>query len=235
MQTKIGNSVMKNPAALKKSIKTTADILKDVTLVIEAAGDLKEALQPVINAESTQEVTNKAKVAMDENTPKIKKSINGAISKVADAKNNVAAAYSSKKNAKNLAKQLKKAKQYVLESASQTITYKEFKKQRDGISAAGDALTTGLYAGSGCFIIATYSNFDHDHDLTDYLNVYVGSGLSLGVAIEEACSRNGDPDVYADVKYKQNVYIYSYPCLETQLSVKNEALIELFLSNAIQK
>lgn len=198
-------------------IKTAAQIIGAVSTVVGAAGGLKETVQPALESEGAQAAVSKAKGALG-----------GIAHKATSAKDSVTESLKSKKEEKNLAKQLKEARQTVLESASQTFTYKEYVKTVSKTGLAAAALSTGLFASPGCFAIATYSSLDFDKDLTDYSYIYVGSGSVLGEAVESACSRDGDPDVYADVKYKQNVHIYLYPCLETEMPAKLEALQQLF-------
>ena len=49
----------------------------------------------------------------------------------------------------------------------------------------------------------------------------------MGDAIDLACSRAGNPDVYADVKYEQNVLLYVYPRAADELDTKKSALEDL--------
>lgn len=211
---------MVNIAAIGKGLKTTAEIVAAVTTVIGSAGALKEAVQPIIDSDEGQ-------VAID----KSKDTVVGLKQKAAAAVGKRGHARAAKKEAKELAKQLKSARQVILEGASQTTTYKDFAKNRARTDNSPMAIAAGLYNGSGCFAIATYRGIDFDKDLTDYLYVYVGKGEILGQAIESACSRSGDPDLYADTKYKQNVWIYAFPCVGDEIEKKYEALTALFLES----
>ena len=220
-------------AAVGAGLKTAAQIIGAVTPVVGAAGDLQEIVQPVMESDEGKAAVAKGKQAVNDILQKAataKGAVGGIAGKAANAKSSFDDARAAKKEEKELAKQLKKAKQIVLESASQSVTYKDFSKRREEDGAAAIALARGLYGGAGCFVIATYAALDFDKDLTDYLNIYVGQGENLGEAIEHACSREGDPDVYADVKYKQNVRIYSYPCVSNELDEKYAALQGIFYS-----
>lgn len=220
-------------AAVGAGLKTAAQIIGAVTTVVGAAGDLQEIVQPVMESDEGKAAVAKGKQAVNDILQKAataKGAVGGIAGKAANAKSSFDGARAAKKEEKELAKQLKKAKQIVLESASQSVTYKDFSKRREEDGAAAIALARGLYGGAGCFVIATYAALDFDKDLTDYLNIYVGQGENLGEAIEHACSREGDPDVYADVKYKQNVRIYSYPCVSNELDEKYAALQGIFYS-----
>lgn len=220
-------------AAVGAGLKTAAQIIGAVTTVVGAAGDLQEIVQTVMESDEGKAAVAKGKQAVNDILQKAataKGAVGGIAGKAANAKSSFDDARAAKKEEKELAKQLKKAKQIVLESASQSVTYKDFSKRREEDGAAAIALARGLYGGAGCFVIATYAALDFDKDLTDYLNIYVGQGENLGEAIEHACSREGDPDVYADVKYKQNVRIYSYPCVSNELDEKYAALQGIFYS-----
>lgn len=220
-------------AAVGAGLKTAAQIIGAVTTVVGAAGDLQEIVQPVMESDEGKAAVAKGKQAVNDILQKAataKGAVGGIAGKAANAKSSFDDARAAKKEEKELAKQLKKAKQIVLESASQSVKYKDFSKRREEDGAAAIALARGLYGGAGCFVIATYAALDFDKNLTDYLNIYVGQGENLGEAIEHACSREGDPDVYADVKYKQNVRIYSYPCVSNELDEKYAALQGIFYS-----
>ena len=64
-------------------------------------------------------------------------------------------------------------------------------------------------------------------DLTDYHGVYVGKDEVVGDGIAWAISRAGCPDIYADIKYKQNVVIYIFSCPADELKYRQNALIEV--------
>lgn len=216
---------------VKTGLKTAAQIITAVTTIVGAAGGLQEAVQPVMDSEEGKAAVEKGKRAVSEILQKAataKDTVSEIASKAASAKNSYEDARIAKREEKAFAKQLKEARQIVLQSASQSISHKDFIKHRKENGVAAVALAAGLYGGAGCFIIATYAALDFDKDLTDYLNIYVGQGENLGEAIERACSREGDPDVYADVKYKQNVRIYSYPCVPNELDEKYAALQGIF-------
>lgn len=199
-----------------KRLKTAAQILGAVTTVIGAAGTLKETVQPALDS-------NEGKVAADK--------AKGAIAEIADktlsAKDSFFDARKAKKEERDLAKALKEAQQAVLENASRIISMRDYLKLQSNSETAVTAISAGLFDSPGCFAIATYSKFDFDNDLTDYTGVYVGAGAEVGKAIDHACSRAGNPDIYADVKYEQNVHLYVYPCAVGELDIKKSALMDL--------
>lgn len=201
-------------------LKTTAEIITAVTTVLGTADSLKDAADPILGEQG--------KAVVEKTKEKTKSAFGGLMQMASEAKENQVNALNAKKEEKELIKELKQARQLVLQNASQVNTAKDYIKARKGVNIAGSALATGLYGGPGCFVVATYSKMDFDKDLTDYTYLFVGKGAVLGEAIDLTISRDGDPDVYADVKYKQNVHIYSYPCAPTEVDEKYEALVDLF-------
>ena len=199
-----------------KGIKTAAEIIGAVGTVIGAAGTLKDTVQPALESEEGKAVVEKAKGK-----------VGGIAGKVVGVKDSFVDARKAKKEEKDLAKALKEGQQTVLVSASRSVPVKEYLKLRQENDAAAAIVAAGFYNAPGCFAIATYSKLDFDKDLTDYLGVYVGSGENVGKAIDLACSRFGNADVYADIKYDQNVHLYVYPCTAEELEVKEAALAGL--------
>ena len=57
-------------------------------------------------------------------------------------------------------------------------------------------------------------------------HIYVGMSARAGEGILECCSRQGCADVYADIKYKQNVQIFIFSCGEDELEGLQEELIQ---------
>ena len=202
--------------AYVKGLKTAAQIIAAATTVVGAVGSLKDSVRPVLDSEEGKEVADKAKGA-----------IAGIADKAASARDSFFDSRRAKKEERDLARALKQAQQTVLVNASRSVPVKEYFKLRDGGREAAAVVSSGLFDSPGCFAIATYSKFDFDNDLTDYTGVYVGAGANVGEAIDLACSRSGNPDVYADVKYEQNVHLYLYPCTLGELENKRSALCDL--------
>ena len=57
---------------------------------------------------------------------------------------------------------------------------------------------------------------------------FVGKATNVAAGVSKAISRNGDPDVYADVKYKQNVHVYVYNCADERVDERYAALLQVF-------
>lgn len=92
---------------------------------------------------------------------------------------------------------------------------------------AADAAFNGFDM-PGCYLIAKYQKGDHDKDYSDYLGIYVGSSEHMSDGIVSIPTRLGDPDVYADCKYHQNVMLYVFPCELKDLDERRELLLRSF-------
>ena len=212
------------------TIGNVTELIKALETALGAANDLYVKCKPILESEEAQELANKTKDAvlngMKGATEMLDAHAEAKCARKA-AKEQRQAAKSEKLAAKELEMLRREAKQSLLSHASSSMTYKAFVKQRNESAAVAEALGTGLFNVPACFVIATYPKFDFDNDLTDYVGVYVGSGLNAGEAIEQACSRAGNVDVYADVKFNQNVTVYLYSCTAEDLDRKQEAIIAL--------
>lgn len=143
------------------------------------------------------------------------------IQKIPDVKERL----SDAKNEKELRKALKEVRQKILENADSTMTITDLakaqkKSKKTGIEPIDDK--------PGCFVLATYKKMDFDKDLTDYIGIFIGCADNVAEGLSLAISRDGNPDVYADVKYKQNVHAYIFYFEPDQLEESYENLIQAF-------
>lgn len=51
---------------------------------------------------------------------------------------------------------------------------------------------------------------------------------SVGEGIARTVAPTGNADVYADIKYRQNLMVYVFTCPAEKLDEKHEALVQLF-------
>ena len=238
---------------MTKNGNDIAVIIETASLVVAAAGTLIEKGKPIIEEVDAEAAAEKAKAAavgvakgakaaaggIGKGASAVKKGAAGAagvfgatFGKLGDTRDEVVKALSDARSEKELRKAIQAARQTVLENATVTMTIKDFIASRDAAEKAGEAIEAAASIGAidmpGCFIIATYKKFDFDKDLTDYIGIYVGKADDVASGISEAISREGDPDVYADVKYKQNVHVYAYNCLPEDLEARYAALYQTF-------
>ena len=106
-----------------------------------------------------------------------------------------------------------------------------FVQQADAQAGDADALPgDGIdrFGFPGCFVIATYGKDDSGKKLASYLYACVGKHENVAQGVREAVSRTGDPDLYADVKYEQDVRAYVFICAPDNMDSLHEQLAQAF-------
>ncbi len=152
----------------------------------------------------------------------------GIFTKLGETKESIFNDLAKSKSEKELRNAIKDARQTVLENATTAITVADYAKAKEK-AAEGAVGTIGPISDMpGCFVIATYRKMDFDRDLTDYTGIYVGRADDAAQGVELALSREGNADVYADVKFKQNVHIYVFNCMPDVLDERYLSLLQTF-------
>ena len=238
-------------STLAKLAKAAMKNSKDVAVLIDAAGVvvaaasalLKEA-KPVLDDLDTkaiaETVKSKASTAA-QGAGKAGSAVKGAaegaagavgsaLTKLGDAKDGILSDLAAAKSEKDLRKAIREARQSVLENATSTLTVSDLMK---AIEKSSDSSIGPINDMPGCFVIATYKKLDFDNDLTDYTGIYVGKTSNTSEGVLLAISRNGDPDVYADVKFKQNVHVYIFNCLADDLDDRYFSLLQTFAGDEL--
>lgn len=133
-------------------------------------------------------------------------------------------AFQNSREAAEARKKINSARQSIFESASAVMTLHKFVCQQE---KASDAAFNGFDM-PGCYLIAKYQKGNHDKNYSDYLGIYVGSSEHMSEDIVSTPTRLGDPDVYADYKYHQNVMLFVFPCEQKDLDERRELLLRSF-------
>lgn len=135
-----------------------------------------------------------------------------------------AKAFQNSREAAEARKKINAARQSIFEGASTVMPLHKFVCQQ---GKAADAAFNGFDM-PGCYLIAKYQKGDHDKNYSDYLGIYVGSSEHMSDDIVSIPTRLGDPDVYADYKYHQNVMLFVFPCELKDLNERRELLLRSF-------
>ena len=93
---------------------------------------------------------------------------------------------------------------------------------------SGPIVGLGVLDLPGCFAMARYGKIELIKDPTSYTGIYVGKDACVGEGIARTIAPTGNADVYADIKYKQNVWVYVFTCPTDKLDEKYDALVQLF-------
>lgn len=133
-------------------------------------------------------------------------------------------AFQDSREAAEARKKISAARQSIFESASTVMPLHKFVCQQEKTS---DVAFNGFDM-PGCYLIAKYQKGDHDKNYSDYLGIYVGSSEHMSDGIVSTPTRLGDPDVYADYKYHQNVMLFVFPCELKDLDERRELLLRSF-------
>lgn len=133
-------------------------------------------------------------------------------------------AFQDSREAAEARKKINAARQSIFESASTVMPLHKFVCQQE---RAVDAAFNGFDM-PGCYLIAKYQKGGHDKNYSGYLGIYVGSSEHMSDGIVSTPTRLGDPDVYADYKYHQNVMLFVFPCELKDLDERRELLLRSF-------
>lgn len=200
-------------------VKNVAPYLKDVVPVV--APHVHKAVQAV---------ADKAPAAVNAQAAKVADAAKGAADRMADAANKAGNAVhdAAEKRAQEKARKL--ARKSLLSGAGRHIEAQAFLKmwndQQDLANQLnGSTAGMDLYAFSGCYITVTCDGTVKKDDFSKYREVYVGKSENMGEAIHADFTGRGNPDVYADVKFKQHVYVLLYPCVAEKLDEMHASLV----------
>lgn len=105
-------------------------------------------------------------------------------------------------------KLLAEARQQLLQSATAKMKAADFEAEWEKAQIAG-AITP--LRSPGYFVIAVYKGKPNDVKLHDYKDVFVSRSENMGASIHRHLSGDGNPDVYADMKYGQHMLIFAFP------------------------
>ena len=207
-------------AAVFAAIQMATPVLKKVVPIV--APHVKKAAQAA---------ADKAPAAMNAQAGKVADAAKGAAGKIAGVANKAGAAVHDAAEVRAQEKARKLARKTLLAGASKNIEAQSFLKtwddQHDLAQQMSEetALATELYAFPGCYVVVTCDSAVKKDDFSSFREVYVGKSMSMGEALHDDFTGLGNPDVYADVKYKQHVYALLYPCISEKLDEMYTSLI----------
>lgn len=119
----------------------------------------------------------------------------------------------------------KKARRVLLDGAGIRLSVAQFLENRAAHGKLGHGVGKEYLAYSGCYAIATYKSAVKNDDYSSFRDIYIGKSTDMGSGILADITGRGNADVYADVKYKQHVYVFLYPCEADRLDELERSLI----------
>lgn len=214
-----------NLKTVKDAVNLAADVLAAAAGVIEGAKQLGVDIDAVGGAvmDAAGGAANGARAVADGIGKGIGVAADG-VGAAVGALGGAAKAFQDSREAAEARKKINAARQSIFESASTVMPLHKFVYQQE---KAADSAFNGFDM-PGCYLIAKYQKGDHDKNYSDYLGIYVGSSEHMSDGIASTPTRLGDPDVYADYKYHQNVMLFVFPCELKDLDERRELLLRSF-------
>ncbi len=94
-----------------------------------------------------------------------------------------------------------------------------------------DVISQGFLHYPGCYVAVTYGAAGKGKDLAKYREAYVFYAEDMGAAMVADIEGRGSCDVYADVKYDQDVAFFLYPCNAEDADGLMGSLVEVLVEN----
>lgn len=219
-----------NLEAVKKTVGLAAEVLVAAADVIEGAKQLGVDVDAVggVVKDAADGAANGARVVADGIGKGFGAAADG-VGAAVGALGGAAKAFQNSREAAEARKKINAARQSIFEGASTVMPLHKFVCQQ---GKAADAAFNGFDM-PGCYLIAKYQKDDHDKNYSDYLGIYVGSSEHMSDDIVSIPTRLGDPDVYADYKYHQNVMLFVFPCELKDLNERRELLLRSFVGERL--
>lgn len=206
----VASKVAKGVRKFAPAAKVVAKKLPDVAPVMAHMAEKAQDKMPLAAAAGAEKVKGAVKDAADQ----IGEKGRAAGDKVRDAFEE-----------REREKMLKAARKALLDGAGNKLSVEQFQQNWNlQVSPAG-MIGDGYMAFGGCYAIATYASAVKKGDFSNFRDIYIGKSENMGKAIHGDLTGLGNVDVYADVKYKQHVYILLYPCPMDKIDELEASLI----------
>lgn len=154
-----------------------------------------------------------------------------ALEKAGDAKAKAFDPVRDKMAEQAAAKARREARRSVIEAA-EAVSIADFKKRCAAYESFSDGEGFGYLAQPGCYVFVLLAK-GPGKDLAAYRQVYVGSAVNdMGSEIAAELMGDGNPDIYADAKYDQDLYVLLYPCAGDKVDALKSSLVVALDANA---
>lgn len=131
------------------------------------------------------------------------------------------------KDSKEQKKALAEARKRAVSISLPAIPADEFFRNFEANISDENDLSNGYMAITGCYAILVFKS-QHEKDLSEYEEVYIGFSKSMGLDVYSQFRGLGNVDVYADFKFKKPIKVLLYPCTENELPTRYNELLESF-------
>lgn len=167
----------------------------------------------------------KAPDAVGEQAEKLAGAAKGVAAAVGERGHAASDAIKKSFDARAQEKARREARRALLDGAGIRMSVQQFMENRATQAKLSDRAGNDYLAYCGCYAIATYAGSVKKDDYGSFRDIYIGKSQNMGQSIFADVIGAGNVDVYADVKYKQHVYVLLYPCEPEKLDVLEASLI----------
>lgn len=210
-----------------------AEVMKKAAPFAQVAVEQLPRIAPVV-APAAKKVADaaaeKLPAAVDNGVGKVAGAVKGAADTAGEAVGGAAAGVRDKfmgaidQRAQEKARAL--ARKTLLDGAGIRMSAEKFTENWETQQKLVDVQAgEGYLVYSGCYVTITCDGAVHKDDYSRYRELYVGKSENMGASIHADFIGLGNVDVYADVKYKQHVYVLLYPCEKDKLDELEASLI----------
>ncbi len=167
----------------------------------------------------------KAPDAINVGAGKVFGAMKGAASSVGEKGSAVGSAIHNAAEARAQEKARKEARRVLLDGAGIRMSVGQFLENWETQQRLSAQADDGYLSYCGCYAIATYASAVKKDDYGSFRDIFIGKSTDMGSSIHADITGRGNIDVYADVKYKQHVYVLLFPCTEDKLDKLERSLI----------
>lgn len=206
-----------------KAVKLVSGVKKYAPVAKRMVGKLPDVAP--IAKQAADALQDKAPDAIAVGADKVKGAMKSAADAAADRGRAVGDSVKESVEAREREKARKAARRALLDGAGNQMPVVQFLQNWEIQNGAAVQPGDGYMGFSGCYVIATYAHPVKKGDFSKFRDLYVGKSENVGDSIFKDLTGRGNVDVYADVKYKQCVYILVYPCLPEKIDELEASLV----------
>ena len=194
-------------------VKAAAEHLPDMIPVVKPALDkASEAMKERSQSKGSKE--NKLRAMMQSSADCLKQK-----------SQEVADAMRDQREAREQEKARIAARKALLDGAGIRMPVEQFMENWKTQKQASGMLADDYLAYAGCYVLATFASTVKKDDFSTFKELFVGKSERMGADIYRDIVGLGNVDIYADVKYRQHVYVLLFPCAAEKTGELYDALV----------
>ena len=192
-------ALAKNPAVQEAAVKAAKKAW-------DHKGDIKEAA--VAATPYVKKAVEKGVAAGSKTADAVSGAASDVVAAVGDTAGSAFSALKASSEKHIQKKELADARQQLLRGATAKMNARDFIVEWEGACQLG---SVPPLKSPGYFVIASYEGKPNDAKLHDYADVFVARSENMGESIHRHLRGEGNPDVYADMKYGRQMFVFAFP------------------------